>query len=134
MEQDVLMAYINDLGYIADTTTKTLSHARKPLKQSQETDPHDRKKPNVEPKFDTRIRMDVITTEDIIASDRDDSVMQKIERRLSLNEPNTLQQTMSSRGWSTKTLHLAKGPSPNYVSSRSTFKRNNDPPGLTQSS
>ncbi|KAK2699617.1 hypothetical protein QWA68_002020 [Fusarium oxysporum] len=133
-KKDVLMAYINDLGYIADTTTKTLSHARKPLKQSQETDPHDRKKPNVEPKFDTRIRMDVITTEDIIASDRDDSVMQKIERRLSLNEPNTLQQTMSSRGWSTKTLHLAKGPSPNYVSSRSTFKRNNDPPGLTQSS
>ncbi|KAF5665103.1 hypothetical protein FDENT_12666 [Fusarium denticulatum] len=125
-KKDVLMAYINDLGYIADTATSTLSHAHKPLHKPLGHVPHDEKKPDVENKFDTSIQVDLITTEDIIASDNDDSVIQQIERRLSLNESDALQQTRSLPGRSMKISHLAKDPSPNKVSSLYITQRKND--------
>ncbi|KAF5533263.1 hypothetical protein FNAPI_12726 [Fusarium napiforme] len=133
-KKDVLIAYINDLGYIADTAASTFSHAHKPLDKPLDYVPHDEKKPNVDNKFDTSIRIDLITTEDIIASDNEDSVIRQIECRLSPKGPDTLQQNMSLEGWSTKTSQLAKETSPNYVSSLSTYGRKNGTRGPAQSS
>ncbi|KAL9575405.1 hypothetical protein ACKAV7_000203 [Fusarium commune] len=132
-KKDILMTYINDLGYIADTTTDTLSHARKPLEQSQGTDPHNRKKPDVEHKFDTSIQMDIITTKDIMTLDRKDSVMQQIQPTLSPKETNTLLQNISVQIWPIGTIWPMKKTSPSY-GSWFTDRRNNDPPGLVQSS
>ncbi|KAF5619020.1 hypothetical protein F52700_11880 [Fusarium sp. NRRL 52700] len=131
--KDVLMAYINDLGYIADTTTNKLSHASKPLDKPLEDVPDNENKPYVEDKLNTSIRIDLITTEDIITSDDDDSVIQQIERRLTPNEPDALQQTLSSPGRPMK-ISLAKETSPNYVSSLSTSRGRNDTRGPTQTS
>ncbi|KAF5624728.1 uncharacterized protein FTJAE_10177 [Fusarium tjaetaba] len=133
-KKDVLIAYINDLGYIADTAASTFSHAHKPLDKPLDYVPHDEKKSNVDNKFDTSIRIDLITTEDIIASDNEDSVIRQIERRFSPKGPDTLQQNMSLEGWSTKTSQLAKETSPNYVSSLSTYGRKNGTRGPAQSS
>ncbi|KAF5973232.1 hypothetical protein FCOIX_8872 [Fusarium coicis] len=133
-KKDVLIAYINDLGYIADTMTSTLSHARKPLDKPLDHVPNDETKPDVESKFNTSIQVDLITTKDIIASDNDDSVIQQIERRLSSKGPDTLRQNISSEGRSTKTSHLAKETSPNYVSFLSTHRRENDVLGPARSS
>ncbi|KAF5596358.1 hypothetical protein FPCIR_4013 [Fusarium pseudocircinatum] len=131
-KKDILMAYIKDLGYIADTTTSTISHARKLLDKPLEHVPHNEKKPDVENKSDTSILLDLITTEDITASDNDDSVIQQIERRLSPKGPDTLQQNMPLEGWSTKTSQLAKETSPDYVSSLSTYRRKNGTRGPAQ--
>ncbi|KAF4444771.1 hypothetical protein FACUT_426 [Fusarium acutatum] len=131
-KKDVLMAYINDLGYIAETTANKLSHARKPLDKPLDHVPHNKKKPDTEHKLYKSMQMEVITTEDIIASDHDDSVIQQIERRLSPKGPDTLQQNMPSEAWSTKTSHLGKETSTNYVSSLSTYRRRNDTGGPAQ--
>ncbi|KAF4502726.1 hypothetical protein FAGAP_1029 [Fusarium agapanthi] len=133
-KKDILMAYINDLGYIADTTANKVSHARNPLDKSPEHVPNNKKKPDVEDKYDASTRIDLVTTEDIIASDNDDSVIQQIERRLTPNESDALQQTRSSPGRSMKISHLAKDPSPKIVSSLSANRRKNDTRGSTQPS
>ncbi|KAG5755336.1 hypothetical protein H9Q70_002012 [Fusarium xylarioides] len=132
-KKDILMAYIKDLGYIADTTTKTLSHARQPLKQSQETDPHDRKKLDTEGKSDTSIQMDVITTKDIIALDGKDSAIQQSRPALSRTEPNALQQALSAQVSPIGNYLPMKKTSPSYVS-LPVYSLNNDPPGLAPSS
>ncbi|KAF5611875.1 uncharacterized protein FSUBG_1902 [Fusarium subglutinans] len=133
-KKDILMAYINDLGYIADTAANKLSHSRNPLDKPLEDVPHNEKKTDGENKFDTSIRIDLITTEDLFASHNDDSVIQQIERRLAPNEPNALQQTLSSPGRSTKASHLAKDPSPNNFSSLSTYRGKNGMRGPAQPS
>ncbi|KAF5556712.1 hypothetical protein FPHYL_7884 [Fusarium phyllophilum] len=132
-KKDVLMAYINDLGYIADTTTKTLSHARQQLKPSQETDPHDRKRLDTEGKSDTSIQMDVITTKDIIALDGKDSAIQQFRPALSRTEPNALQQALSAQVSPIGNYLPMKKTSPSYVS-LPVYSLNNDPPGLAPSS
>lgn len=133
MEQDIVMAYINDLGYFADTATNTLSHAHKPVRESQGTVPHDRKKPNMQHKYDASIQMDVITTEDIIALDGKDPTIQQIQARLASRGPDTLQQTLSAQVSPVGTYVPKKRTSPPYVS-LPTIGHNTDRPGLAQSS
>ncbi|CZR35671.1 uncharacterized protein FPRO_00206 [Fusarium proliferatum ET1] len=132
-KKDILMAYINDLGYIADTTTNKLSHAPKSLDNPLETVPRGQKRPGMEPKFDATIQMDLITTKDIIALDKRDSVMQQIQARLASRGADTLQQALTAQVSPVGTYLPMKKTSPSYVS-LPTHKRNNDRPGLAQSS
>ncbi|KAF5572457.1 hypothetical protein FPANT_13065 [Fusarium pseudoanthophilum] len=111
-KKDVLIAYINDLGYIADTSTSTLSHARKPLDKALDHVPHDEMKPDVESKFDTSIQIDLITTKDIIASDNKDSAIQQMR---SSEEPNTRHQTMPLQARPANFIPIAMMDSPPYV-------------------
>ncbi|CVL02937.1 uncharacterized protein FPRN_00187 [Fusarium proliferatum] len=86
-------AYIHDLGYVADTATIPPSHKRKPFEQPQGTDLQIKRKPNMEHKSDMSMQMDV-TTADIVALDREHSVMQQIHPTLSPKEPNILRKPM----------------------------------------
>ncbi|KAG9506646.1 hypothetical protein J7337_000179 [Fusarium musae] len=131
--KDVLMAYINDLGYIVDTTAKTLSHTRQPLKRSQKTEPRDRKELGTEDKSDTSIQMDVITTKDIIALDGKDSAIQDFRPAFSGTELNALQQASSAQAPPIGTFLPMKKTSPSYVS-LPVYSLNNDPPRLAPSS
>ncbi|SCN88551.1 uncharacterized protein FFB20_08331 [Fusarium fujikuroi] len=145
-KKDILMAYIKDLGYIADTTTNTLSHVHKPVMESQGTDSHGRKKPDLEHKYDTGIQMDVITTEDIIALDGKDATIQHIQPALSPRESKIPRQAVPAQLRSKETSCDEDGfhgdgsdldeTSPPIASSRSKYRRrrNNHPSRPTQSS
>lgn len=135
------MAYIKDLGYIADTTTNTLSHVHKPVMESRRTDSHGRKKPDLEHKYDTGIQMDAITTEDIVVLDGKDATSQQLQPTLSPMESNIPRQAMSSQLRSKETTSGEDGSdldetSPPNPSSRSIYRRrrNNYPSRSTQSS
>ncbi|KAG4266475.1 hypothetical protein FPRO03_01759 [Fusarium proliferatum] len=138
-KKDILMAYIKDLGYIADTTTNTLCHAHKPVMESHGTDSHGRKEPDLEHKYDTSIQMDVITTEDIISLDGKDATIQQIQPALSPRESKIPRQAMSAQLRSKETSRDEDGSdldetSPPNPSSRSIHRRNNRPSRSTQSS
>ncbi|KAK2938449.1 hypothetical protein FoTM2_001667 [Fusarium oxysporum f. sp. vasinfectum] len=132
--KDVLVVYINELRHVANTMTSTLPRTHIPSEPPLKIVPNEQRKPDIKHKLDNaKIQWEVITTEDIIALDREDSVMQQIQPLLSPREAGPLQQPIASQDWYTETSRVTEDLS-RHVSSQSTYRGDNGQAGFAPNS
>ncbi|EXK93460.1 hypothetical protein FOQG_04747 [Fusarium oxysporum f. sp. raphani 54005] len=132
--KDVLVVYINELRHVANTMTSTLPRTHIPSEPPLKIVPNEQPKPDIKHKLDdAKIQWEVITTEDIIALDREDSVMQQIQPLLSPREAGPLQQPIASQDWYTETSRVTEDLS-RHVSSQSTYRGDNGQAGFAPNS
>ncbi|TVY69186.1 hypothetical protein Focb16_v000225 [Fusarium oxysporum f. sp. cubense] len=132
--KDVLVVYINELRHVANTMTSTLPRTHIPSEPPLKIVPNEQRKPDIKHKLDdAKIQWEVITTEDIIALDREDSVMQQIQPLLSPREAGPLQQPIASQDWYTETSRVTEDLS-RHVSSQSTYRGDNGQAGFAPNS
>ncbi|EWY80614.1 hypothetical protein FOYG_16553 [Fusarium oxysporum NRRL 32931] len=132
--KDVLVVYINELRHVANTMTSTLPRTHIPSEPPLKIVPNEQRKPDIKHKLDdAKIQWELITTEDIIALDREDSVMQQIQPLLSPREAGPLQQPIASQDWYTETSCVTEDLS-RHVSCQSTYRGDNGQAGFAPNS
>ncbi|KAF4958055.1 hypothetical protein FGADI_2685 [Fusarium gaditjirri] len=95
--RDILMAYINDLRYIADTMASTAPHTHMPLKLPLEIVPKEVEPDHKHSLDDACPTFDVTPTKVIM--DREDSVTQQIQPALLPKEAGSLQRAVESQNY-----------------------------------